>query len=699
MLRAPAFAIALFLAASFGPARADDPPLEFPPPITCTAPADDTGLADAEKTSWNDCEKWVWSCIRQGLEANLFSKQCLTPRQADTTAVRKKFKLVPFVDPDLYKTSNGLSDHFLIKILTKDDYVKQIPPIGIRVFGAHFAGPVNLENVTTKINLVLDASMARQGLRLTNFKSEKNLALDGSNIRGPIFLMRARIDGSVFMERSVIDSIDLNDSRIGASFEGTGSVFNGELRLNRALIEGKVIVTKARLTTLMAWNAHIGSSLEMRLADVRVGIDLTGSTVDGDVRMQEVTFGRRAGPSRRCDWDPADQSDHILNALKLLLPPQMFETAWKETTELRNVKNGMAEANPCEITDPTEQPGVRENALLREMKIKGSLCLIDVTGEIKGPVAPGEVPMSIKTISIDSTEAKSTIVGWKPSDSLTEWRAVNFKTEYMLINLHSQPKAHYVDNLDVRVITLLRTSHPLSSVVSQKISDEHLVKKDCDVTPDTDNTDAAGDRDAQNRIIQFFSTDKSGSAQPFSTVVNSLETSGVNTVHMRKALSKLKYRNICTTSQLTKEWEDLPWASVPERLKKVSPRETAKFAVDGVCQGLRFTYANLVSYGHEPHKLVYFALVLVLLFWLLLKLDRPIHQGVVADIGGTPTNSHFNLAYAIDNFIPIAMYRFDRERADVLPNRRWLRAYRIVHRAIGTLCLIYLLLVAYKVFK
>ncbi|MEQ1670783.1 MAG: hypothetical protein ABL893_08000, partial [Hyphomicrobium sp.] len=541
------------------------PPPEFPGPISCVAPNDTAGIAETDRTRWTDCEKWAWSCIRQGLEANLYAKTCFVPRQEDAKAGRAKFKLAPFVHPDDYKATNAISGDFLIALLTNPEYVRQIPPIGVRIFGAYFAGPVNLENVTTSINLVLDASVARQGLRMTNFRSEKNISIDGSNIRGTVHLMRARIDGSLFLEKAVLDHIDLNDARIGSSLEATGSLFNGEFRLMRSNVDGKVILTKARLTSLIAWNAHIGSSLEMRLADIRIGADFTGATVEGDVRLPEVTFGRRSmGMPQQCDWDPDIQSDHILSMLKTLLPPDSypgkFDAAWKEVTAERDVTNGVPAKNVCDGYGPITQNSAIDNLLLRDMKIKGTLCVVDVSGEIKlAPGANGIIRPALKTISLDGTEAKSTVLSWPDSKSSTEWRAVNYKTEYLLINLNSQPEHHYVDNLDLRLITLLKKDKKQTPAAVAGSSDEHLVKLACDITPGIETKDDAANRDTQDRLIRFFKNDKSQSAQPFASVVASLNSSGVNTVHLRKALSELKYTSACTSSELVKAYRDLPW--------------------------------------------------------------------------------------------------------------------------------------------
>ena len=262
-----AFAFSTLIAMAAAAAGDDNPALLNVQPEVCVAPADQGQMLDAEKAAWNACEKWVWSCLRQGLEANLFLKQkCVVPRPPPLADPRKQLRHLQFVDPGRFRDSNGITDKFLVTILTNPDYVKQLPPVGVRIYGAYFADPVNLENVTTPLNVVLDGSMARAGLRLTNFETKKNLSLDGSNIHGPLRLMRAHIDGSIFMERSVVDMVDLSDARVGASFEALGALSNEDLRLDRASIAGKVVLSKARLTRFSAWNAFIGGSVLLRLA-------------------------------------------------------------------------------------------------------------------------------------------------------------------------------------------------------------------------------------------------------------------------------------------------------------------------------------------------------------------------------------------------------------------------------------------------
>ena len=131
--------------------------------------------------------------------------------------------------------------------------------------------------------------------------------------------------------------------------------------------------------------------------------------------------------------------------------------------------------------------GAKNEVLLRDMKIKGTLCLIDLTGEISG----GTGREHVDTISLDGTQANSTVLRWKELASESRWHAVNFKTPYMLINLESQPRQHFIDSLEVGFIAFVRRD---ANEPSAEQSDENVDKFLCDVTPAPENAMSAGSR-------------------------------------------------------------------------------------------------------------------------------------------------------------------------------------------------------------
>ena len=211
----------LLLAGTSRPAGAVD----LAEPKACPA-VEGLQLSGEENQSWNLCDKWAWSCIAQGLEVNFFTKECVEQRSPASKAARAKYKYSAFYMPDRFKEANGLSKRFIYTVLTKKDYANAIPATGIRIVGAYFSETVNLENVTTDKNLVFDQSIFKDGLRLTNFRSERNISLDGANVRGRIYLLRANIGGTLFLEEGVFDLLDAGDARFGGSIIQICGQFN-----------------------------------------------------------------------------------------------------------------------------------------------------------------------------------------------------------------------------------------------------------------------------------------------------------------------------------------------------------------------------------------------------------------------------------------------------------------------------------------
>ncbi len=701
-------ALGMTLSSHRGWSQTPDPSIPVPPVQTCGEPDTQVPMPARYMEHWSVCEKWVWSCVARGLEANLYAKVCSSARRdGDEVNHRKPYELAPLLNPDIYAATNSISDAFLRDLLTDPVLTSSIPSIGVRIFGAYFARAVNLENVTTTTNLVLDAAIFKRGLRLTNFHTTKNLAFDGANIRGKLLAMRARIDGSFFLEQGVYDYVDLRDARIGASLEASRSVFNDMLRIDRAQVSGKVYLVKSMLTALTAWDATIGGSMELRMADIRLRMDLTGATVKGDVRLQSVTAGSRL-PDRRpsCEWDPDQDINNVLQDTYRRVrdhDPALGLRVLDEMMRHRPTQAGKPTNTLCDEPETSGLRSARHEFLLRDMKISGTLCIMDTSGAIRAPTgtAPELAPPArtsplprsaepqpgIETISLDGTHASTTVLRWPDAASRTLWHAVNFKTGHMLINLHHSPEAHFIDNLDIGFISFVRIDRTPRETQRDEDDDKYL----CDVTPRQENVDHADNRETQERIVRFFTgaANKAGSAQPLSVIIDRLRTSGVNTKFLDIKLSEYKNRTACQTSSIMQTWNDLPWVSVRNRLADMSIDESRKLALDGVCAVGLLASKWLVSYGHEPLNLFLWAILLVGLFWIALQFDRP-------DPMTALPRQRYSLAYSLDNFIPLRPYRSDRVGADRTPNSRWLRVYRGFHRACGLVFAVLVFIFVYR---
>src|SRR5262245_24540825 len=98
-------------------ASAQDVQLDFP--IVETCPVLDAAVEAEVLPSWTPCERWIWSCIRAGFEANLHAKRCTKARRdADDPNYRTPYQFAAFYDPDRFASANAVSDEFLRTLLS-----------------------------------------------------------------------------------------------------------------------------------------------------------------------------------------------------------------------------------------------------------------------------------------------------------------------------------------------------------------------------------------------------------------------------------------------------------------------------------------------------------------------------------------------------------------------------------------------------
>jgi hypothetical protein len=683
---------------------------KFPEPKACIVPKEDSGLREEDELDWTPCEKWVWSCIRVGKEANLHDKLCVVPRSDESNQVRSLYRYAAFYEPDRYQTTNALSSAFLRKILK--DYDDKIPPEGIRIFGAYFKDVVILENISTPKDMNLDGSIFKKGLRLANFHIERSLAFDKSNIRGAMELFRTRIDGSLFLSDGVYDRIDLRDGVVASSIGADHSVFNDTFSLDRARVGGDLNFEHGRLTVLQAHGANIGGSLRMLHADVRVRMDLTGSKVDGDVYLQRLQFGRQriADGAPRCDWadlciaggagcydilrppgpDVGDESD-VAKKIRQETDRHAPVVLYGEEPRPPDVCiNSSALSNPFEPTN---------EVLLRDMSIKGTLCLLGVSGHILDAENKPSNQYFVKTISLDGTETKTTVLRFEDSESPTLWRVVNFKTSYILLSLPDHPPSHFMNNIDFGFITL-NVPEETAPVLSGSEADYIL----CDEDPAPFSAIPL----SHQRLVKFFTgaTNRSHSSQPFAKVIERLQDAGVTSNYLRNALFDFQVPNYCTTSALTRTWQKLSaderWEATTfwEKIKRSwieAPRSEIRGSGDAAVEGVKFLLDGICSWTSGSYKygaflfrgnpfvaifvfdLVVFSVIMILLFRFLLIFDK----------------SGLGLMYSIDMFHPFHRFRFSSAHTDAQPNKPMLRSYRKFHSVIGAISTVLLVVLVY----
>jgi hypothetical protein len=249
------------------------------------------------------------------------------------------------------------------------------------------------------------------------------------------------------------------------------------------------------------------------------------------------------------------------------------------------------------------------------MKVGGGLCLIEVTGKIEGPPGAAESGPSrnITAIYLDGTQAQSTILRWAQSDSETLWQAVHFTTKNLYIDLNSQPKQHFLDNLKIEHISFIKPGAPDQEAEEQREESRAYL---CDIRPGPRAHVASDAPETHQRIIDFFTgpANKSKSTQPFGEVVARLNDSNASSMSLKMALSEFTLAKVCSSSNLfsgTSEAEGAldggrgskggkvkQWLNfVTSEVGGLDVDETRNIVLDSACFGGLKAYKYSVAYG------------------------------------------------------------------------------------------------------
>src|SRR5712691_7967045 len=178
MWRVPAVVVLALLAASAS-VRAQEPLPTTSADQTCAVPADD---------SWTPQEKFVWIRICNGDKADFNAGPTyggpIDPRTAELPASRI-----------LRKT-------FIEKILTDDTYRGAIKRHGVRVSGARFTEPLDLQNVDLRHELWFEQCLFEKGADLSWLQSSQPIAFNKSRVAGPLTLYAAQVASDLGMTDS-----------------------------------------------------------------------------------------------------------------------------------------------------------------------------------------------------------------------------------------------------------------------------------------------------------------------------------------------------------------------------------------------------------------------------------------------------------------------------------------------------------------
>ena len=206
----------------------------------------------AEISAPEDCSKaetWAWAEIRAG-------------RTADFNV---RFGPLHPKTPEGWDDRRKLGQAFLKTILLDDPFRSAIPRQGVRIFGAWFPEPIDLENARVEHELELVHSRFEATVNLTDMKIRGLLSLGGSGFGGKLDMDRLQADSNLFMLGGAeFAEVVLGGARVGGQLDMTGSRFGGKLNMDSVQVDGSLFMRGgAEFAEVILNGAKVGGQLSM----------------------------------------------------------------------------------------------------------------------------------------------------------------------------------------------------------------------------------------------------------------------------------------------------------------------------------------------------------------------------------------------------------------------------------------------------
>jgi hypothetical protein len=231
---------------------------------TCSVPADD---------SWTQQEKIAWARICSDMIADFTAE----PGYGGGMDPQSGNKL-----PE----NQTLSAQFIATILTDDTYRGALKRHGVRVTGAQFTEPVDLQNIKLESELWFEQCNFEKGADLSFLQTTQPVAFNNSKVTGSLRFFTGQLGSDLHLKDSVIDEVDLSGAHIGRTVDLSGAHIGRTLEPTGALnmpgldVGVDLAMLEGVYNEVDLHGAHIGHML-----------DLTKSNVVGEVKMGNLQVG------------------------------------------------------------------------------------------------------------------------------------------------------------------------------------------------------------------------------------------------------------------------------------------------------------------------------------------------------------------------------------------------------------------------
>jgi len=230
---------------------------------------------------WTEPEAWAWKRICEGETADFPVRTgvILDPRKSEG-----------------WSDDRTLSSEFLETVLLYEPYRNALTHRGVRIVGAWFPEPINLENARITTELRLEASRFEKQLSLRSMRTDGLLSLVGSDFEDYLNMDKINVAEDLFMDGgATFKDVDLTGARVGGQISMAGSRFTDKLNMESVEVGQLLLMYKrAEFKEVVLRSAKIGGQISMENSTFAGMLDMESAEIGRSVFAMGSTFERGA---------------------------------------------------------------------------------------------------------------------------------------------------------------------------------------------------------------------------------------------------------------------------------------------------------------------------------------------------------------------------------------------------------------------
>lgn len=254
-------------------------------PVTAAEHAKDRPVLPGEKcktshgTNWTEQERWVWTQVCEGREADLNQREGAThdPNKSEGwTRIRI------------------LRPEFLESILLHEPYQAALSHRGVRIKGAWFIASLDLSEATLTKPLGLNDCRFDEEVILSHLETPYWISLAGSTFNRTLSMHRLQVGGSLRLNKgATFHEVQLSGAIIGDVLDLRGSRFAETLEMNSTHIGTNLLMNDAsKFQVVMLSGAKVLDEVDMKGSSFGSTLFMAGMQIHGSLFMEEASFAK-----------------------------------------------------------------------------------------------------------------------------------------------------------------------------------------------------------------------------------------------------------------------------------------------------------------------------------------------------------------------------------------------------------------------